>query len=103
MLILNNNILETLIGLIFPNSIINNDVLSNQESLIQHSFLQKKRCLENNNIIQKSENIHFQNKNNKGQKNYYHEYYRENQLFSPKFINPLNNDINQSKFGDSSN
>ena len=103
MLILSNNILETLIGLIFPNNIITNDVLSNEVSLTQHSFLQKKRCLENNNIIQNYENIHFQNTNNKGQIKYYHECYRENQLFSPKFINPLYNDINQCKFGDSSN
>ena len=64
--------------------------------------MQKKRNLENNNNIPKFENIYFQNKNNNGQINN-PQCYRENQLFVPKLINSEYNDINQLKFGDSTN
>ena len=99
MLILNNNILEEIIGLICLNNLISNDVLLNKESLNQQSFLQKKRSLENNNIIQKYENIQIKN-NNSQIENYA---YRENHLFTPKLMNPVYNDVNQFKLGDLSN
>ena len=100
MLILNNNILEKLIELICPNNAIRNDVFSNQDYLCQQSFLQKKRNLENNYIIQKYENIFFPNKNNNDQIKYYPEYNGENFLFAPKLINLAYNYDNQFKWGD---
>lgn len=103
MLILNNNILEKCIGLICPNNTISSYVLSNQESLSQQTFLQKKRSLENNNLIQPNENSQCPNSNNNGQILYYPEFYKENHLFTYKSINPVYNDVNQLKFGDISN
>jgi hypothetical protein len=103
MLILNNNVLEKLIELIYPNNAISNGVLSNQDYLSQQSFLHKKRNLENNYIIQKHENNHNPNKNNNGQKRYYPECYRENNLLAPNLINLVYNDVNQFKLGSPSN
>ena len=99
MLILNNKILEEIIGVMCPNNFISNDVLLNKDSLNQQSFLQKKRSLENNNIKQKYENVQIKN-NNSQIENYP---YRENYLFAPKLINPVYNDVKQFKFGDLSN
>ena len=104
MLILNKNILEKLIGLICSNNAKCNGVLSNQDSLSQQFFLQKKRNQENNYIIQKYENIHSPNKNNNNdQIKYYSDYYTENHLFSPNLINQEFKHINTFKFGDLSN
>ena len=104
MLILNNNVLEKLIELIYPNNAISNGVLSNQDYLSQQSFLHKKRNLENNYIIQKHENNHNPNKNNNNdQIKYYSDYYTENHLLSPNLINQEFNHINKFKFGDLSN
>ena len=104
MLILNKNILEKLIGLICSNNAKCNGVLSNQDSLSQQFFLQKKRNQENNYIIQKYENIHSPSKNNNNdQMKYYSDYYTENHLFSPNLINQEFNHINKFKFGDLSN
>ena len=103
MLILNKNILEKLIGLICSNNAKCNGFLSNQDSLSQQSFLQKKRNQENNYIIQKYENIHSPNKNNNDQIKYYSDCYGENHLFSSNLINLEFNDVKKFKFGDQSN
>ena len=103
MLILNKNILEKLIGLICSNNAKCNGVLSNQDSLSQQSFLQKKRNQENNYIIQKYENIHSPNKNNNDHIKYYSDCYGENHFFSSNLINLEFNDVKKFKFGDPSN
>ena len=100
---MNKNILEKLIGLIGSNNAKCNGVISNQESLSQQSFLQKKRNQENNYIIQKYENIHSPNKNNNDQIKYYSDCYGENHLFSSNLINLEFNDVKKFKFGDRSN
>ena len=89
---MNNIILQKLIGLIYPNYSINNEVISNQDSLCQQCFLQKKRSLEINNN-------YFQNKNNNDQI----KFYRENHLFAPKLVNPPYSNLYQFKLDDSSN
>ena len=103
MIILNKNILEKLIWLVWSNNSKNNGLLLNQEYLSWQSFLQKKRNLENNYNIQKYVNILSPNRNDNGQIKYYSDFYRENHLFSSQFINLEFNDINKFKFDDSSN